>query len=78
MDSTVDSGSTSPGCFFFFLVDLSPGEAVSGMQIEIDTGHSYFMTAARRRRGRFLDLLASLDFKLSVSERVIHLFQIFR
>ena len=35
-------------CNIFFV-----GAAVSGMRIEINTGNSYFMTAAGRRRGRF-------------------------
>ena len=34
-----DSGSSSPGGICF-LVDLGPGTAVSGMRIEINTGHS--------------------------------------
>ena len=44
-------GSSLRGAFFS--VSLGPGAAVSGMQIEINTGYSCYLTAARRRRGGF-------------------------
>ena len=44
----------------FFLVDLGPAPgacrlpaAVSDMRIDINNGHSYYMTVACRRRRRF-------------------------
>ena len=37
----------------YYLIIFFVGAAVSGMQIEINTGYSYFMTVAGRRRGRF-------------------------
>ena len=42
---------------FFFLVDLGPRAVVGNMRIEINTGHSCYLSAARRRRGRFFLLL---------------------
>ena len=47
-----DSGSSLPGVAFF-LVDPGPGAAVGGMQIEINTGYSCYLTAARRCQGCF-------------------------
>ena len=47
----------APKVVFYFLllvlVDLGPGAAVGGMRIKINTGHSCYLTATRRRRGRF-------------------------
>ena len=40
-----------------FFVDLGPGAAVGGMWIEINTGYSCYLTAARRRRGHFFSLV---------------------
>ena len=34
----------------FFLVDLGPGAAVGGMQLEVNIGYSCYLTAAHRRR----------------------------
>ena len=47
-----DSGLSSRGAFFS-LVDLGLGAAVGGMRIEINTGYSCYLTAARRRRELF-------------------------
>ena len=41
----------------FFLVDPCPGAAVGGMRIEINTGYSCYLTAARRPWGRFFILV---------------------
>ena len=56
--------------FLFFLVDLGPGAAVSGMRIEINTGYSCYLTAARRHWGQFFHVdiglgAASLSLYLS-------------
>ena len=40
LSSNFHCGSSSPGGGICFLVDLGPGTAVSGMRIEINTGHS--------------------------------------
>ena len=42
-----------PWVQFYFQVDLGTGAAVGGMQLEINTGYSCYLTAARRRRGVF-------------------------
>ena len=34
-------------------MDRGPGEVIGSMRIEINTGYSCYLTAARRRRGRF-------------------------
>ena len=36
---------------------MGPGAAACGMEIEINTGYSCYLSAARRRRGRFFLLL---------------------
>ena len=46
-----DSDSSSLGVGFF-LVDLGPGAAVGGMQLEVNIGYSCYLTAARRRQGQ--------------------------
>ena len=42
---------------FFLLLDLGLGAAACGMEIEINTGYSCDLTAARRRREHFFLLL---------------------
>ena len=44
---------------FFLLLDLGPGAAACGMGIEINTGNSCYLSAARRRRGRFFSPIGS-------------------
>ena len=44
---------------FFLLLDLGPGAAACGMGIEINTGNSCYLSAARRRRGRFFSPIES-------------------
>merc|ERR1719394_1477075 len=44
---------------FFLLSDLGPGAAAGGMGIEINTGNSCYLSAARRRRGRFFSPIGS-------------------
>ena len=44
---------------FFLLLDLGPGAAAGGMGIEINTGYSCYLSAARRRRGRFFSPVGS-------------------
>ena len=43
----------------FLLLDLGPRAAAVGMGIEINTGYSCYLSAARRRRGRFFSLIGS-------------------
>ena len=38
-------------------MDLGPGAAVGGMRLEINTGYSCYLTAARRRLGCFFSLV---------------------
>ena len=35
----------------FFLVDLGPGAAVGGMQLEVNIGYNCYLTVTRRRGG---------------------------
>ena len=56
-----------------FLLDPSPGAAVDGMRIEINTGFSCYLIVARRRRGRFFSLVdpslrEGSPFALSISD----------
>ena len=44
---------------FFLLLDLGPGAAACGMGIEINTGYSCYLSAARRRQGRFFSPIGS-------------------
>ena len=44
---------------FFLLLDLGPGAAAGGKGIEINTGYSCYLSAARRRRGRFFSPIGS-------------------
>ena len=44
---------------FFLLLDLGLGAAACEMGIEINTGYSCNLTAARRRRGRFFSPIGS-------------------
>jgi len=44
---------------FFILLDLGQGAAACGMGIEINTGNSCYLSAARRRRGRFFSPIGS-------------------
>ena len=48
-----DSSLSPAGGRFFLLVDLGPGAAVGAMRLEINTGYSCYLTAARHRRWRF-------------------------
>ena len=52
-----DSDSSSPGVFFLLLVDMGLGAAVGGMRLEINTGYSCYLTAARRCQGCFFSLV---------------------
>ena len=47
------------GDIFFLLLELGPGAAACGMGIEINTGYSCYLSAARRRRGRFFSPIGS-------------------
>ena len=52
-------GSSSGGGGVFLLLDLGPGAAACGMGIEINTGYSCYLSAARRSRGQFFSPIGS-------------------
>ena len=44
---------------FFLLLDLGPGSAAGGIGIEINTGYTCYLSAARRRRGAVFSPIGS-------------------